>query len=88
MQYTSNQMAQIWQSFTDEEKDWCIVAACLGTWWAEWPGVERIAKGVPDRVNRLKALGNAQVPLVAASAWSLLTEDLHIQENRNELAVD
>jgi hypothetical protein len=27
-------------------------------------------------VDRLKALGNAQVPIVAAKAWQLLTEDI------------
>lgn len=34
----------------------------------------RVARGVPDRVNRLKALGNGQVPAVVAAAWRLLTE--------------
>jgi hypothetical protein len=27
------------------------------------------------RVDRLKAIGNGQVPSVAATAWKLLTED-------------
>jgi DNA (cytosine-5)-methyltransferase 1 len=35
----------------------------------------RVAHGVAHRVDRLKALGNGQVPLVAAVAWCLLTED-------------
>lgn len=31
---------------------------------------------VPHYVDRVKAIGNGQVPLVAATAWGLLTEDL------------
>jgi hypothetical protein len=30
--------------------------------WPDEPGVGRVADGVPDRVDRLKALGNAVVP--------------------------
>ena len=36
--------------------------------------VPRVATGVSDRVLRLKAIGNGQVPLVAATAWKILTE--------------
>jgi len=34
--------------------------------WAdgEWPGVPRVAKGVPDRVSRLSSLGNSLVPQI------------------------
>lgn len=38
--------------------------------------VGRVAVGVSDRVSRLKALGNGQVPIVAATAWRILTEGL------------
>ncbi len=44
-----------------------------GSWWEHEPGVRRVADGVADRVDRLRALGNGQVPAVAALAWSLLT---------------
>lgn len=47
--------------------------ARLGSgWWATEPRVGRVAHGVPDRVGQLKALGNAQVPAVAAAAFRML----------------
>jgi DNA (cytosine-5)-methyltransferase 1 len=48
-------------------------------WWQSEPNVGRVANGVAARVDRLKAIGNGQVPLCAATAWRLLTE-----ENDNE----
>jgi DNA (cytosine-5)-methyltransferase 1 len=51
-------------------------------WWQREPdNVPRIVErnmggmvdGVAHRVDRLKAIGNGQVPLCAASAWRLLT---------------
>jgi DNA (cytosine-5)-methyltransferase 1 len=36
-----------------------------GRWWAVEPNVGRVAHGVPSRVDRLRALGNAVVPQVA-----------------------
>lgn len=41
-------------------------------WWDIEPDVGRVADGVAARVDRLKALGNGQVPAVAATAWRLL----------------
>ena len=42
-------------------------------WWATEPDVGRVAHGVAARVDRLKAIGNGQVPAVAALAWEMLT---------------
>jgi len=42
-------------------------------WWLTEPDVGRVAHGVAARVDRLKAIGNGQVPLCAAAAWRLLT---------------
>lgn len=42
-------------------------------WWQSEPNVGRVADGVAARVDRLKAIGNGQVPLCAAEAWRLLT---------------
>ena len=52
-------------------EEWKQSGAAL--WFLSEPqGVPRVAAGVTDRVNRLKALGNGQVPIVAATAWRLL----------------
>lgn len=44
-------------------------------WWSSEPELGRVANGVACRVDRLKAIGNGQVPAVAALAWQLLTQD-------------
>ena len=46
------------------------------SWWNIEPRVDRVANGVAARVDRLKAIGNGQVPLCAATAWRLLNERL------------
>jgi DNA (cytosine-5)-methyltransferase 1 len=43
-----------------------------GDYWSIEPDVGRVANGVASRVDRLKALGNGQVPAVVATAWQLL----------------
>ena len=43
-------------------------------WWDSEPNVGRVANGVASRVNRLKAIGNGQVPAVAELAWKILTQ--------------
>lgn len=45
-----------------------------GSWWQSESLVGRVAHGVPNRVGMLKGLGNAQVPLQAATAFTLLAE--------------
>jgi DNA (cytosine-5)-methyltransferase 1 len=50
------------------------IAECR--WWAAEPDVGRVAHGVAARVDRLRALGNGQVPAVAALAWRTLMEGL------------
>jgi DNA (cytosine-5)-methyltransferase 1 len=72
---------------TDPERQGLRQAGGLGTrtgdsvWWRmdpadERPGSEsfvgRVAHGVADRRNRLAALGDGQVPIVAATAWRIL----------------
>jgi DNA (cytosine-5)-methyltransferase 1 len=43
------------------------------SWWQSEPNVGRVANGVAARVDRLKAIGNGQVPLCAATAWRILS---------------
>ena len=43
-------------------------------WWRAEPDVGRMANGVAARVDRLKAIGNGQVPLCAATAWRILSQ--------------
>lgn len=44
-------------------------------WWLTEPDVGRVAHGVAARVDRLRAIGNGQVPQCAAQAWRLLTKE-------------
>ena len=45
----------------------------LPDWWETEPDVGRVADGVDARVDRLKAIGNGQVPAVAVLAWETLS---------------
>jgi len=45
-------------------------------WWEIEPPLDRVADGMVDRVDRLKAIGNGQVPLCAATAWNALNDRL------------
>jgi DNA (cytosine-5)-methyltransferase 1 len=46
------------------------------SWWKTEPNVDRVVNGLVARVDRLKAIGNGQVPLCAATAWELLKKRL------------
>jgi DNA (cytosine-5)-methyltransferase 1 len=41
-------------------------------YWEVEPNVGRVVNGMAARVDRLKAIGNGQVPLCAATAWNIL----------------
>ena len=45
-------------------------------WWKDSSRIHRMDDGVAARMDRLKAIGNGQVPLCAATAWRLLTQEL------------
>jgi len=44
------------------------------TYWTSEPRLDRVAHGVAHRVDRLKAIGNGQVPAVVELAWRTLTD--------------
>ena len=46
------------------------------SWWSIEPNVGRVADGVAARVDRLKAIGNGQVPLCAATAFEHLRKGI------------
>jgi len=50
--------------------------ACRTKWWEVEPNVGRVVDGMAARVDRLKAIGNGQVPRVAATAFNLLKDKI------------
>lgn len=49
------------------------------SWWEVEPDVGRVVNGVAARVDRLRAIGNGQVPAVAALAWNILMGRLYVE---------
>jgi len=45
------------------------------SWWETEPNVGRVANGVAARVDKLKAIGNGQVPLQVATAFTILASE-------------
>jgi DNA (cytosine-5)-methyltransferase 1 len=44
--------------------------------WNSFSPPPRVVNGMAHRVDRLRAVGNGQVPVVAASAWNILTKGI------------
>jgi len=66
---------------TGRKEQWSAIAdgaqhkaAKRGSWWGVEPDVGRVANGVAARMDRLRCIGNGQVPAVAAFAWQTLME--------------
>lgn len=51
-------------------------------WWGVEPRLGRVADGVAHRVDRLKAIGNGQVPIVAKEAFRFLANSHAIDEEQ------
>ena len=62
-----------------QERDWrttqrgAFATSVECGWWNSEPELDRVVNGVAARVDRLKAIGNGQVPLCAAEAWRELS---------------
>ena len=54
---------------SNEEQD---LFATSSYWWSVEPNVGRVVDGLAARVDRLKAVGNGQVPLCASQAFRIL----------------
>ncbi len=52
--------------------------------WPSEPGMARMVHGLANGVDRIGALGNGQVPIVAASAWRILTHNAKVSGAGNE----
>jgi len=62
-----------WEKGESGEPDDSDSGSAIGSgWWESEPDVGRVAHGVAARVDRLKAIGNGQVPAVVRLAWDLL----------------
>ena len=67
---TSSERLEGWESSGRESEEHSSSSGSC--WWSTEPNVGRMANGVASRVDRLKAIGNGQVPLVVAQAWEIL----------------
>jgi len=73
--YTKCSGLEGWQDCGKQEIAWTRGGgAPIGTskWWSVEPNLDRVAHGVAARMERIKAIGNGQVPLCAATAWRVL----------------
>jgi DNA (cytosine-5)-methyltransferase 1 len=51
----------------------------LGTWWKDQPTFHRVDDGIPRQMDRLEGIGNAQIPIVATIAFTLLYTKLMLK---------
>ena len=57
----SKRQQEQWKTSTTQTKNKSIEC---GSWWKTEPNVGRVVNGLPNRVDRLKALGNSLVPQI------------------------
>jgi len=67
---------KLWLKRFQDEKNQVSTRYGRESWFDDsWEfNVPRVATNIKNRVDRLKAIGNGQVPLQAAIAWKLLSE--------------
>ena len=91
MAYAYNEGLQGWSQTRDSASEGEIAIKqssrlgepCRGRDWPVEPRVGRVANGIPNRVDRIKGLGNAVVPqLIQAIGELVLAADKEIYANR------
>jgi DNA (cytosine-5)-methyltransferase 1 len=63
--------------FSTDTRLEALAELAIGSWWTTEPDVGRVANGVPNRVDRLRGLGNAVVPQVAEVIGRLVMAHAH-----------
>jgi len=76
MSHPSFQIQEAWESISEEDKEWCIMATYRGPFHSEYPNTPRVSSGIPNRVDRIKALGNAIVPQVVFQIFQAISKPL------------
>jgi DNA (cytosine-5)-methyltransferase 1 len=76
-QYVGNSKSTGFSSCLEGQRQGKPWRAGIGSaqWWETEPNVDRVVDGMASRVDRLKAIGNGQVPLCAATAWRILNDE-------------
>lgn len=68
-----------WRETTEQRKHCAEGQRSLETqiWDTKETNILRMADGLGSKLERIRAVGNGQVPIVAATAWHLLSEGLN-----------
>ena len=66
------------QTSSGEGKTANFIDERIGNIWTVEPDVGRVANGVPKRVDRLRGLGNAIVPQIAALIMQMIKDDMNL----------
>jgi len=53
------------------------------SWWSAEPDVDRVVSRVANRVDRIRSLGNGQIPGVVALAWTVLMAKYNSEDGIN-----
>jgi DNA (cytosine-5)-methyltransferase 1 len=68
----------------EAQSGWPFTRTRRSGWWDAEPALGRVAHGVANRVDRLRALGEGQVPGVVRAAWLLLGDEMNARERKED----